>query len=135
MRIFREIKLTSLECNPPMDGLWTTPAKQGTHDGVGMMTTTTKANLSNLLPLRKANSRRNGRASCCSSRCNSMRWTHTKNKTSTSLHYDIISNRLRVQTRHTGVWGLGFGVWGLGFGRSEERRVGKECRSRWSPYH
>ena len=21
------------------------------------------------------------------------------------------------------------------FGRSEERRVGKECRSRWSPYH
>jgi len=24
---------------------------------------------------------------------------------------------------------------GLGFSRSEERRVGKECRSRWSPYH
>ena len=24
--------------------------------------------------------------------------------------------------------------WGLA-GRSEERRVGKECRSRWSPYH
>src|SRR5260370_24016625 len=25
---------------------------------------------------------------------------------------------------------------GVGFlGRSEERRVGKECRSRWSPYH
>ena len=23
----------------------------------------------------------------------------------------------------------------LGNGRSEERRVGKECRSRWSPYH
>src|SRR3712207_9568263 len=22
-----------------------------------------------------------------------------------------------------------------GFGRSEERRVGTECRSRWSPYH
>src|SRR5260370_4994876 len=22
-----------------------------------------------------------------------------------------------------------------GFRRSEERRVGKECRSRWSPYH
>ena len=22
-----------------------------------------------------------------------------------------------------------------GFKRSEERRVGKECRSRWSPYH
>ena len=24
---------------------------------------------------------------------------------------------------------------GKGFTRSEERRVGKECRSRWSPYH
>ena len=24
--------------------------------------------------------------------------------------------------------------WGLKY-RSEERRVGKECRSRWSPYH
>ena len=24
-------------------------------------------------------------------------------------------------------------IWALG--RSEERRVGKECRSRWSPYH
>ena len=23
----------------------------------------------------------------------------------------------------------------FGNGRSEERRVGKECRSRWSPYH
>ena len=25
-------------------------------------------------------------------------------------------------------------IFGL-LGRSEERRVGKECRSRWSPYH
>ena len=24
---------------------------------------------------------------------------------------------------------------GLDLPRSEERRVGKECRSRWSPYH
>src|SRR3712207_9218385 len=23
----------------------------------------------------------------------------------------------------------------LGYGRSEERRVGEECRSRWAPYH
>src|SRR2546425_8391623 len=29
--------------------------------------------------------------------------------------------------------GYGFIAWR--FGRSEERRVGKECRSRWSPYH
>src|SRR2546426_2012778 len=28
----------------------------------------------------------------------------------------------------------GLGLWG-GPSRSEERRVGKECRSRWSPYH
>ena len=26
-------------------------------------------------------------------------------------------------------------VWDIGGHRSEERRVGKECRSRWSPYH
>src|SRR2546430_13589145 len=25
--------------------------------------------------------------------------------------------------------------WAPGEARSEERRVGKECRSRWSPYH
>ena len=24
---------------------------------------------------------------------------------------------------------------GVSYTRSEERRVGKECRSRWSPYH
>src|SRR2546421_6151055 len=27
------------------------------------------------------------------------------------------------------------GAAGWGWDRSEERRVGKECRSRWSPYH
>ena len=27
------------------------------------------------------------------------------------------------------------GANGAGKTRSEERRVGKECRSRWSPYH
>src|SRR3989475_13338120 len=27
-------------------------------------------------------------------------------------------------------------IWGIQVaGRSEERRVGKECRSRWAPYH
>src|SRR5256886_2930477 len=26
-------------------------------------------------------------------------------------------------------------VFGTDYARSEERRVGKECRSRWSPYH
>src|SRR5436190_17950642 len=28
-----------------------------------------------------------------------------------------------------------FACWMGGKSRSEERRVGKECRSRWSPYH
>ena len=30
---------------------------------------------------------------------------------------------------------LGVGIDVLDMARSEERRVGKECRSRWSPYH
>ena len=30
---------------------------------------------------------------------------------------------------------LGFAVFYKVVLRSEERRVGKECRSRWSPYH
>ena len=29
----------------------------------------------------------------------------------------------------------GIFVFSFYFSRSEERRVGKECRSRWSPYH
>ena len=28
-----------------------------------------------------------------------------------------------------------YSSYGVGEKRSEERRVGKECRSRWSPYH
>ena len=30
---------------------------------------------------------------------------------------------------------VGFAEYVYHQGRSEERRVGKECRSRWSPYH
>ena len=30
---------------------------------------------------------------------------------------------------------LALGMCMIGLARSEERRVGKECRSRWSPYH
>ena len=29
----------------------------------------------------------------------------------------------------------GYDAWSFYYARSEERRVGKECRSRWSPYH
>src|SRR5256884_4439558 len=35
-----------------------------------------------------------------------------------------------VQNPTLGTPGIRHGYW-----RSEERRVGKECRSRWSPYH
>src|ERR1051326_3596582 len=33
------------------------------------------------------------------------------------------------------VWAIVFGLTKKLVDRSEERRVGKECRSRWSPYH
>ena len=40
---------------------------------------------------------------------------------------------------NVGEWLDAFGdadfVFGTTMSRSEERRVGKECRSRWSPYH
>ena len=36
-------------------------------------------------------------------------------------------------TGHTCAWSLPYAT--RNEGRSEERRVGKECRSRWSPYH
>ena len=36
---------------------------------------------------------------------------------------------------HTMLLGGGFGRRAVPDNRSEERRVGKECRSRWSPYH
>src|SRR5260370_35524000 len=38
---------------------------------------------------------------------------------------------LRLVARHADVWNIAGGD----PDRSEERRVGKECRSRWSPYH
>src|SRR3712207_9127166 len=34
----------------------------------------------------------------------------------------------------TGIGAAGTAILGILFLRSEERRVGKECRSRWSPY-
>ena len=41
-----------------------------------------------------------------------------------------------VDSKSVAVIGISAGVAGiLAAIRSEERRVGKECRSRWSPYH
>ena len=42
---------------------------------------------------------------------------------------------LEQKTGHGNFGCAGIHMAGVASGRSEERRVGKECRSRWSPYH
>ena len=46
----------------------------------------------------------------------------------------ILAKRLEILAVHT-VFEPGLVNKDNHVGRSEERRVGKECRSRWSPYH
>ena len=57
--------------------------------------------------------------------------------TAPSLHtgslLGIMMLRKFQQTGHKPIVLMGGGTTRVG--RSEERRVGKECRSRWSPYH
>src|SRR2546429_5790354 len=43
--------------------------------------------------------------------------------------------RVAVMSYHTWLQHFGLDPSAIGSTRSEERRVGKECRSRWSPYH
>ena len=43
--------------------------------------------------------------------------------------------QLPDETFAAAILGPGCGIEPTGGTRSEERRVGKECRSRWSPYH
>ena len=43
---------------------------------------------------------------------------------------NIMPERYQLQRNPMSGWVIYAGI-----GRSEERRVGKECRSRWSPYH
>src|SRR2546422_5864263 len=45
---------------------------------------------------------------------------------------ELVWNRVQEIRRKNG---SGSGLGEFGISRSEERRVGKECRSRWSPYH
>src|SRR3712207_8435028 len=45
------------------------------------------------------------------------------------------SQRQRAGLSHLGNARLRHALWMPTLTRSEERRVGKECRSRWSPYH
>ena len=46
------------------------------------------------------------------------------------LNYMLVPLYTAVLPASTGGYGVVSNVY-----RSEERRVGKECRSRWSPYH
>ena len=46
----------------------------------------------------------------------------------------IRGSKAGTQFRLFGLMAVVLGA-GDSFHRSEERRVGKECRSRWSPYH
>src|SRR2546429_6719074 len=48
--------------------------------------------------------------------------------------HDLHVDALRAREDHREAWG-GAAVELTRQVRSEERRVGKECRSRWSPYH
>src|SRR5256885_6545519 len=55
-----------------------------------------------------------------------------------AVHVGTSRDRFRsvaARRRTTLVLGLAVGALVVCSGRSEERRVGKECRSRWSPYH
>ena len=64
-----------------------------------------------------------------------------ENADSVSIYYNINGDQHEIQATHllvaTGrkpnIEDLNLGK--AGITRSEERRVGKECRSRWSPYH
>ena len=46
------------------------------------------------------------------------------------------TDKLNIEKISIGILSLNIETQGgIPRGRSEERRVGKECRSRWSPYH
>ena len=49
--------------------------------------------------------------------------------------FDLYTPINSLLNTHTTPYPLVIYIHGGGDDRSEERRVGKECRSRWSPYH
>src|SRR3712207_2910352 len=55
----------------------------------------------------------------------------------TSVKEEVFSGTLDAEGNTSFLWKLPHAVHAPGMlnARSEERRVGKECRSRWSPYH
>ena len=57
-------------------------------------------------------------------------WTERTSGTSNSLRGVTYGNGLFVTVGQSGTI-----LTSISTDRSEERRVGKECRSRWSPYH
>ena len=58
--------------------------------------------------------------------------THSEN----SVDYPLFAQKLckKIKKDNFGILICGSGI-GVSISGSEERRVGKECRSRWSPYH
>ena len=50
-------------------------------------------------------------------------------------HFMLYPQTPIVSTRAMNLLGMEERPAGVNCTRSEERRVGKECRSRWSPYH
>src|SRR3989442_5686633 len=51
------------------------------------------------------------------------------------LEYELREKLILLRQRLLLAAGNRNGTWDVLLHRSEERRVGKECRSRWSPYH
>ena len=49
--------------------------------------------------------------------------------------FGLSINRIEMMNIYGLIWVLSFSLYPYVYARSEERRVGKECRSRWSPYH
>ena len=60
-------------------------------------------------------------------------WNSSSNKKSGTLSLNLVDDRLYKRLRIIFYDGNIANI--TNEDRSEERRVGKECRSRWSPYH